>query len=129
MSDSIRNSKALQLFCALIALYVLHYGTDGTAAYRDGVWDNATLNHPQSVTALILEQIFGLENEFPDCDEYDSETNTALEKSGAADLFLVPAHVLKIHLFLPLSTIKEIGFCKTPRLQAYFEIHSPPPEV
>ena len=124
-----RNSKALLLFCAFLALYLLNCSIDTSDLYHDEAQENLTINHQESVAELIIEKILGFESAIPESDDSDSGDNTTLKKSKAVDFFVVPVCVLCIDDFCPQLTSKNIGFSKIMRWQTYFEIHSPPPEV
>ena len=65
-----------------------------------------------------------IENDFlPDYQPIDKK------KSTIADFFILPNYTVELNNFPFQLTSKKIGFSKNLRLQTYFEIHSPPPEI
>ncbi len=129
MLNLIRNSKSLRIFCAFLALYILNCSIDTSDLYHYGTPEDLTINHQESVVELIVEKILGFENAIPELDDADGENRSTLKKLVSVDFFILPNYDVEIKDFLPELTSTNMGFSKTLRLQTYFEIHSPPPEV
>jgi hypothetical protein len=117
-----------RLFCAFLALYILNCSVDTSDLYRNGVTEDLTINHQESIVELIIEKTLGFENAIPELDDSDGENQSTLKKMATVDFFILPNYAVEID-FLPQRTCKNIGFSKTSILHTYFEIHSPPPEV
>ncbi|MDR6968243.1 hypothetical protein J2X31_002260 [Flavobacterium arsenatis] len=124
-----RNSNYLRLVCAFLALYILNCSIDTSDLYRNGAKKNLSINHQESVAELIIEKVLGFENAIPEMDDSDAENHSTLKKTSIADFFILPNCALELKNFQVASTSKNIGFSKSSRLQTYFEIHSPPPEI
>ncbi|WP_051197450.1 hypothetical protein [Flavobacterium soli] len=129
MLNSIRNSKSLRLFCAFLALYILNCSIDTSDLYRNGAKENLAINHQESVAEIIIEKVLGFENAIPELDDSDAENHSTIKKSTIADFFILPNYTVELNNFSFQLASKKIGFGKTLRLQTYFEIHSPPPEI
>lgn len=112
-----------------MALYILNCSIDTSDLYHHGIPENLTINHQESIAELIVEKLLGFENAIPELDDSDTENQSTLKKSGTVDFFILPDDAVEMNNFLSEVTSKHIAFSKTSRLQTYFEIHSPPPEI
>ncbi|RDI58259.1 hypothetical protein [Flavobacterium glaciei] len=129
MLQSIRNNKGLRLFCAFIALYLLNCSVDCSDITPPYIAEDLTINDQESIIEIVVEKVLGYENAIPENEDSDEENTGHFKKTISIAFYVIPHLVFNFNMIACISKSKRVLFCFENSGIAFFEIHSPPPEV
>lgn len=129
MLATIRKNKALRLFCAFMALYLLNCSVDTSDITPNYIPEDLGFNEQETIIEIVVEKVLGFENAIPENEDPDSENHRIFKKTISVAFYILPDFYSKIKEIKFDKNPVNNRFNKTDVLKTYFEIHSPPPEV
>ena len=113
-----------------MALHILNCSIDTPDAQPDSIAEDLSINDIESISELVIEQIFGFDNAISEHDEHDTQDGYSFEIAKILLYFhsteiLIQPHIIVFHI----TDTSNTGFRVQSFAQILIEIISPPPQL
>lgn len=126
MLQQLQNSALLKYLWGFMAFYVLNCCIDVPS--HNLKKENLAINKQESILELIIEKFLGFDNAVAEYDDCDTDTGS-LKKVITLDVFIAPSPVRELQKNYICFKKPGLTLENHKSLTAFYEIHSPPPEV
>lgn len=129
--QSLKTHIIFRYFWVFMALHILNCSIDTPDAQPDCIPENLSINDIESISELILEDVFGIDNAIAERDEHDTDNHQDGTDITKIQLFCQSSVTLCFTESIDCSFFPVVHItCKEDfYLQFQPEIVSPPPQV
>jgi hypothetical protein len=126
----LRKHIVFRYFWAFMAFHILNCSIDTPDAQPDNISEDLSFNDIESISELVLEQIFGFDNAISEHDEHDTQDGYSFEIAKILLYFHSTETLLQSQILVfSLAETSNTGFRVRSFAQIFIEINSPPPQL
>lgn len=129
MLQSFRNTVFIRSFWGFMCLFLFNCSVDIPDKRLNQFAVDLTINDQESIVEIIIEKVLGYGDVFLEFQEGDSNEHSKGKKNISLDSYVLPILSNDDQSIEVISKRELIYFKQQNLISAYFEIHSPPPEV
>lgn len=129
MLHSFRNTVFVRSFWGFMCLFLFNCSVDIPDKRLNQFAVDLSINDQESIVEIIIEKVLGYGDVILELQEGDSNEHSKVKKNISIDTYVLPNFSNDDESSETILKKKLIYLHEQNLVSAYFEIHSPPPEV